>query len=88
MGTIFPFFQSPGTSPDCHDFSDTMESSLAIASANSLRTLGCLSSGPIDLHMCRFLRWSRENWKLVWKETAKDSDKQKRVYHSNNTNHP
>jgi len=25
MGAMFPFFQSPGTSPDCHDFSDNME---------------------------------------------------------------
>ncbi|KAK4807049.1 hypothetical protein QYF61_018390 [Mycteria americana] len=41
--------QSPRTSPDCHDFSNIMESGLAATSANSLRTLGCISSGPIDL---------------------------------------
>ncbi|KAK4810922.1 hypothetical protein QYF61_013330 [Mycteria americana] len=41
--------QSPGTSPNCHDFSNIMESGLATTSANSLRTLGCMSSGPIDL---------------------------------------
>ncbi|XP_053908173.1 olfactory receptor 14A16-like [Cuculus canorus] len=45
----FPFFQSPGTSPDCHGFSAIMESGLATTSANSLRTLGCISSRPIDL---------------------------------------
>ncbi|KAK4832883.1 hypothetical protein QYF61_026433 [Mycteria americana] len=40
---------SPGTSPDCNDFSNIMESGLATTSASSLRTLGCISSGPIDL---------------------------------------
>jgi len=29
MGAMFPFLQSPGTSPDCHDLSDIMESGLA-----------------------------------------------------------
>jgi len=49
MDEMFPFFQSPGTSPDCHDYSNIMESSLAMTPVNSLRTLGCSSSGPIDL---------------------------------------
>jgi len=30
-----------------------------MTSANSLRTLGCISPGPIDLCTFRFLRWSR-----------------------------
>jgi len=49
---MFPFFQSLGTSPDCHDLWNIMESGLAMTSANSLRTLGCISSGPTDLRMC------------------------------------
>jgi len=59
MGTIFPFFQSPGASPDCHDRSNIMESGLATTSANSLRTLGCILAAPIDLCMYRLLRWSQ-----------------------------
>ena len=39
MGVILPFFHSPGTPPDCHDFSDVTESDLETTSANSLRTL-------------------------------------------------
>jgi len=41
----------------CHDFSN-IESGLVTTSANSLRTLGCISLGPIDLWMFRFLMWS------------------------------
>jgi len=59
MGSIFPFLQSPGTSPDYHDFSNIMGSVLATTSGSSLRTLGCISSGPIDFCMFRFLRWSQ-----------------------------
>ena len=55
---MFPFFRSPGTSSDLHDFPDIMESGLATTSASSLRTLGCIPSGPRDLWMFRFLRWS------------------------------
>jgi len=50
------FFQSPGTLPDCHEFSNIIESGLAIKSDNSLRTVGYISSGPIDLWIFRFLR--------------------------------
>jgi len=35
MGVVLPFFQSPGTSPERHDFSRIMESGLATTSANS-----------------------------------------------------
>ncbi|KAK4812332.1 hypothetical protein QYF61_017109 [Mycteria americana] len=42
---------SPGTSPDCHGISNIMERGLATRAANSLRTLGCISSGPIDLRL-------------------------------------
>jgi len=59
MGTMFPFFQSPGTSPDCHNLSNIVESDMAMTSGNSLRTLGSILSGPIDLCMFRFLRWSQ-----------------------------
>ena len=44
---MLQFFQSPGTSPECHNFSNT--------SANSLRMLECITSGLIDLWMFRFL---------------------------------
>ena len=56
---MFPFFQSLWTSSDCHEFSNIMESGLATTLANSLRTLRRISSGPMDLCMFRFLRWSR-----------------------------
>ena len=56
---MFPFFQSLGTSPDCHDFSNIMESGLATTSASSLRTLGCIASGPMDFCTFRFCRRSR-----------------------------
>lgn len=56
---MFPLIQSPGTLPDWHDFSSITESGLAIASANSLRTLGFISSGSMDFWMFRFLRWSQ-----------------------------
>jgi len=59
MDAMFPFFQSPGTSSDCYDFSNIVKSGLASTSANSLRTLGCISSGPIGLGMFCFLKWSR-----------------------------
>lgn len=41
------FSQSPRTSPDCHYFSNITESGLESTLANSLRTLGCTSSGPL-----------------------------------------
>ena len=59
MAAVLPFFQSPGTSPECRDFSNIMEGGLETTSATSLRTLGCISSGPMDWCMFRFLRWSR-----------------------------
>lgn len=49
MSALFPFFQSMGTFSDCHDFSNRMDSDLATTSASSLRTLGYISSGPMDL---------------------------------------
>jgi len=36
-----------------------MGSDLVTISADSLRTLGCISSGPIDMCMFRILRWLR-----------------------------
>jgi len=41
-----------------------IENGLAMTSASSLRTLGCIFSGPIDLGMFRFLSWSRA-WSSV-----------------------
>ena len=42
-----PFFQSLGTLPDSHDFSNMMESGFAATSATSFRTL----EHPIDLYI-------------------------------------
>lgn len=50
-------FQAPGTSPDCHDFSNTIESELVSPSTNSVKTVEGISSGHIDLWMFRFLWW-------------------------------
>lgn len=61
-------FKSPGTSPDCQDFSNIMESGVAAASANSLRTLGCILSGPRDLCTFWFLKRS-QTWSshvMMW----------------------
>jgi len=51
MGVMFPLFQSVGTAPGCHNFSNMMDSGLATSSASFLRTHGCISSGPMDLHL-------------------------------------
>ena len=59
MGVMFPLFQSVGTSLDCNDFSNMMDSGLATSSASWLGTRGCTSSGRMDLCTCRFLRWSQ-----------------------------
>ncbi|KAK4829762.1 hypothetical protein QYF61_006486 [Mycteria americana] len=45
----FAQVQSVGTSLDCHNFSNMMDSGLAISSDSSLRPHGCISSGPMDL---------------------------------------
>lgn len=73
---MFPFFQSPGASSDCHDFSN-VESGSATASASSLRTLGCIFSGPIYSCIFRFLLAKElcflytgaeisEQWRCLW----------------------
>lgn len=46
---MVPLFQSPGISPDCHDFSN-VESVLQTTSGNSLGTMGCTSLRPMDVH--------------------------------------
>ena len=51
------FFQSPGTSTECHAFSNMIESDLVTVSDISFRTLGCISSELVDLWMFKFLRW-------------------------------
>jgi len=43
-----------------------MESGLAMTSASSLRTLGCILSGPIDLCMFRFLSVDEPGLPLQW----------------------
>ena len=40
---MFPLFQTLGASPDCHNFSNMMDSGLATSSAGSLRTRRCTS---------------------------------------------
>lgn len=49
MGLTLPFFQSPGTSPHWHKYSETIENIFGTTSAISLRTLGHISSRPIRL---------------------------------------
>jgi len=49
MGVIFPISQSLGTSPDCYNFSDMMDSCLEPSSAGSLRVCRCTSSGRMNL---------------------------------------
>jgi len=61
MGVMLPLLQSVGSSPDHHELSNMMESGLATSSASSLRTHGCISSGPMDLCTFKFLRKS-QNW--------------------------
>ena len=56
---MFQFFQSRGTSPENHDFSNMMESGLASTSAISFRTQGWISPGPMDLHTFNFIRRSQ-----------------------------
>lgn len=48
MGVMLPFFQSPVISLNSHDFSNLIDSRLVTPSANSLRTPGCVSSGPLS----------------------------------------
>lgn len=55
MGAVFPFLQSPGTSLDCHGFSNITGNGLASTSANFRGTLGRLSSGATDGHKCDLL---------------------------------
>ena len=47
MGPLLPFFASLGTSPNCYDFSNMIESGSATTSTDSFRTLRCISSGPM-----------------------------------------
>ena len=56
MGVMFSFLQSPGTLPDSNYFS--MESGLANTSASSFRTLGCMSSGSINLYTLSLMKQS------------------------------
>jgi len=79
MGSMFSFFQSLGISTDSHDFSNIMKCDLATTSALSLRTLGRISSGPMDLHTFSFIRLSlacstvKVGWNPVLSPTASGS---------------
>lgn len=57
--TMFPPFQSPETSSECHDFTSIMKSDLATTLISFLMNMGCISSGPIELCMIMFLRGSQ-----------------------------
>ena len=59
LGVMFPFSQSLESSLDSHDFLNIMESVLVSTSANSFRTMGCMSSSPIDLYTFSLMRWSQ-----------------------------
>lgn len=52
MEIIFLLFQSMGTSLDCHDLPNMMDSSLATSSTSSLRIQGWISSDTVDLCTC------------------------------------
>lgn len=60
MRFMFLLFQLVWTSPDHHDLKN-YGSGLAISSTSSLRSCGCISSGPLDL--CTF---SILNWSQIW----------------------
>lgn len=64
---MFPFFQSLGTLPDCHDFSNVAETVWA-TSASSLRTLGCISSDPMTCDYSLSSRGPTPVVSLQWKE--------------------
>ncbi|GAB0177768.1 mitochondrial enolase superfamily member 1 [Grus japonensis] len=53
-----------GTSPDCYDFSNMIESCLATSSASPLRTRGCISSGPTN--------WKRGNITPIFRKGKKE----------------
>jgi len=59
MGLMIPLFQSVGTSPNCHDLSNMMDSDLAASFASSLRTHGWILLDPMDVCTFRFFRWSQ-----------------------------
>lgn len=44
-------FQSPGTSPSCHDLSKMTERDLTMTTNSSTSTLGCFPSGPMDFYV-------------------------------------
>ena len=55
----FTFFLPPGTSPDSHNFSNTMESGLLATSVSSFSTLVCISSSLTDLFTFRLMGLSQ-----------------------------
>lgn len=57
MSITFAFFQSLGTSPDCHNFSEIIESNSSVA----LTTPSCSPSSPINFYMVHLLKQS-----LIW----------------------
>lgn len=59
MGVIFSFLQPLGTWPDCHDFSNVMESGFKNTAASSLGTLKFILLGPVDLCILRWFSWSQ-----------------------------
>lgn len=60
------FFQPLGTSPDRHDFSNTIRNGLATTPATSFRTLGCSSPGPIDVWTFTFSCGRKTDLHLQW----------------------
>lgn len=59
MRAMFSLSQSLATSPDYYNFLNIMDCDLTTSSTSSIRTHGCILSGPMDLCTSRFLRWSQ-----------------------------
>ena len=55
---ILAFCRSSGTYSSQHDWSETIESSLAMTSARSLSSYGCIPSVPVYIGMPSFLKSS------------------------------
>lgn len=64
MGVTFPLFESLGTSPDYHDFSNLMDSGFATSPASSFRTLRHIQLGLMD--WSSMVDGTSFSWSLPW----------------------
>lgn len=61
---MFPLFQAVEISPDCHNFTNMMDSGLTISSTSFFKRGKCVSPGPMDFSTCMSLRRS-QTWSAV-----------------------